>query len=55
VDDVEEFHDGGSIVGDGGRALPVDDELVHAAWAQRRPGVGFMKKFWPKFDNYFGF
>lgn len=32
--DVEELHDGGSVVGDGGAALVVVDELVHATWAQ---------------------
>ena len=34
VDDVEEAHDGGAVVGDGG-ALAVVDELVHPAGAQR--------------------
>lgn len=35
MDDVEEAHDGGAVVGDGGAALVVVDELVHAAWPQR--------------------
>ena len=35
MDDVEEAHDGGTVVGDGGAALVVVDELVHAAWPQR--------------------
>lgn len=36
VHDVEEAHDGGAVVGDGG-ALVVVDELVHPAGAQRGP------------------
>lgn len=34
--DVEDAHDGGAVVGDGG-ALVVVDELVHPAGAQRGP------------------
>ena len=36
MDDVEEAHDGGAVVGDGG-ALVVVDELVHPSGAQRGP------------------
>lgn len=40
MDDVEQAHDGGAVVGDGG-ALVVVDELVHAAGAERGAhGVG---------------
>lgn len=31
MDDVEELHDGGAVVGDGDGSLVVVDELVHAA------------------------
>lgn len=34
VEDVEELHDGGAVVGDGDGAVGVVDELVHAAGAQ---------------------
>lgn len=34
VDDVEELHDGGAVVGDGDGAFVVVDELVHAAGAE---------------------
>ena len=34
MDDVEELHDGGAVVGDGDGALVVVDELVHAAGAE---------------------
>lgn len=37
MDDVEEAHDGGAVVGDGGDALVVVDELVHSPGAQRGP------------------
>lgn len=37
MDDVEEAHDGGAVVGDGGDALVVVDELVHPAGAERGP------------------
>ena len=37
VDDVEELHDGGAVVGDGDAALVVVDELVHSSGPQRRP------------------
>jgi hypothetical protein len=35
VDDVEEAHNGGAVVGDGDAALVVVNELVHAAGPQR--------------------
>ena len=31
MDDVEELHDGGVVVGDGDGSLVIVDELVHAA------------------------
>ena len=34
MDDVEELHDGGAVVGDGDGSLVVVDELVHAARAE---------------------
>lgn len=34
MDDVEELHDGGAVVGDGDGALVVVDQLVHAAGAE---------------------
>ena len=41
VDDVEELHDGGAVVGDSGVALVVVDELVHAPGAEGgADGVG---------------
>lgn len=33
---IEQLHDGGTIIGDGGVALVVMDELVHSSGAQRR-------------------
>lgn len=35
MDDVEQLHDRSPVVGDGGVALVVVDELVHAAGAER--------------------
>lgn len=41
VYDFEQLEDGGAVVGDGGYAVVGDDELVHAARAERgRNGAG---------------
>jgi hypothetical protein len=37
VDDVEELHDGGAVVGDGDVALIVVDEFIHTSRPQRAP------------------
>lgn len=37
MDDVEELHDGGAVVGDGDVALVVVNELVHSPGTQRGP------------------
>ena len=34
MNDVEQLHDGGAVVGDGRAALVVDHQLVHAARAE---------------------
>ena len=36
MNDVKQLHDGGAVIGDGGAALFVVDELVHSSGAQRR-------------------
>ncbi|RRT37172.1 hypothetical protein B296_00046945 [Ensete ventricosum] len=36
MNDVEQLHDSGAVIGDGGVALIVVDELVHSSGAQRR-------------------
>ncbi len=36
MDNIQELHDGGAVVADGGLAAGVHNELVHAARAQRR-------------------
>ena len=37
VDDVEELHDGGAVVGNGDAALVVVDEFIHTPGSQGGP------------------
>ena len=36
MDDIQQFHDGCSIVGDGGHAVGIVKQLVHTTWAECR-------------------
>lgn len=37
MNNIEELHDGGAVVGDGDIALVIVNELVHATWAEGGP------------------